>query len=56
MTETLGKTEFIHSTRYLIDVVAKAMRESGKTCNDDSWDVVMASEAVHALRQIGAIK
>ena len=55
MNET-GKIEISYSNRELIAVVAKALRSSGKTCDDDSWDVVLASEAVHALRQMGAIK
>ena len=36
--------------------VAKAMRESGRTCDEDSWDTVMAWEAVRVLRDMGALK
>ena len=52
----VGHIGIFYSDRYLISVVAKAMRESGKTCDADSWDTVMAWEAVRVLRDMGALK
>ena len=56
MTDKTGKIETTYSDQYLTGVVAKAMRESGRTCDSDDWDTVMAWEAIRALRQLGALK
>lgn len=37
----------------IIQIVADAMRDSGRTCDEDSWPIVMASEAVNALSKAG---
>lgn len=55
MNET-GKIETTYSDQYLIGVVAKAMRDSGRTCDADSWDMVMAWEAIAALKRLGVLK
>jgi hypothetical protein len=41
---------------YLIQQVSLAMRMSGKTCDEDSWSEVMASEAIACLRKLGALE
>lgn len=40
----------------LIAIVAKALSESGRTCDEDSWPHIMAMEAVRSLKNIGALK
>ena len=51
-----GTTEISYSNRELIAVVAKALRNSGRTCDEDSWSEIMASEAVACLHRMGALK
>jgi hypothetical protein len=36
-------------------LVAKALRESGITCDSDTWSEVMAKEALALLRTYGAL-
>ena len=42
--------------RELIALVAKAFRNSGSTCDEDSWPEVMARDAVKCLRAEGVLK
>lgn len=53
---TYGSTDMTYDDRYLIDLVAQALRNSGSTCDEDNWSDVMAREAVMCLRLEGALK
>ena len=55
-TANVGYIGIIYSDTDLIGAVAKAMRESGRTCDENSWDTVLAWEAVRVLRDMGALK
>lgn len=55
-TGHIGISEMSYSNKYLATVIAKAVRESGGTCNVANWDLILAQEVVWALRNIGALK
>lgn len=44
-----------NNRKVIIALVAEAMRDSGKTCDDDSWSFVMAEEAIRKLEQLGLL-
>ena len=52
----IGKTEETFDMKYLIMCVANSLRNSGSTCDEDSWPEVMAYEAVRCLNRMGALK
>lgn len=51
-----GKTEQYFDRAHLIISVANAMKNSGKTCDEDSWSLVMAQECIKCLERMGALK
>lgn len=56
MTNETGKTDFTFSRDFLISEVANSLRNSGRTCDEDSWSEVMAREALSCLWRLGALK